>query len=287
MTEKRTNHLATQNFIFGYDQQTPLKATLFRAKHVKGTILYFHGGGFLYGYRNDLPKSYLQLFLTSGYSIFTFDYPLAPEASLMRIYQSTQKALQWFLHEGWQHSGLGNKDYVLFGRSAGGYLVSLLTATQPQAYQIGLIRFYGYQQILNQAFFTPSPYYQRFPTIPPLEVQELIQSVPLTEGSLATRFPLYLSARQFGNWHTYLGKRNELRYLDQQLQNFKHYPPTFLAHCQEDPDVPIQASKTFAESLPCVKTEWLSDSAHDFDRQQNPTADYCYQKLIEWLDQLF
>lgn len=286
MNEKIIEQTTTETFVYGHSAQLPLKATLYRPEKVRGTLLYFHGGGFLYGHRNDLPAAYRQALLEAGYSLFTFDYPLAPEVPLVDIYQSAQAAIQWFLQDGWHYSGLGKKDYILFGRSAGGYLVSLLSAAFPHVSQIGLIRFYGYQEVLSSTFLAPSAHYQRLPKVAPIEAQQIIEAAPITEGSLADRFPLYLSARQFGNWHTYLGKRAELQLLDQQLQKVNDMPPTFMAHCTDDPDVPFQASTAFAARLDQVETEWLSDAQHDFDRQANPLADACYQKLISWLNRL-
>ena len=46
----------------------------------KARILYFHGGGLLYGSREDLPMLHISRLTQAGYEILAFDYPLAPAA---------------------------------------------------------------------------------------------------------------------------------------------------------------------------------------------------------------
>ena len=48
----------------------------------KAAILYFHGGGLLYGDREDLPELHKELFTSAGYVIISFDYPLAPAVKI-------------------------------------------------------------------------------------------------------------------------------------------------------------------------------------------------------------
>ena len=51
----------------------------------KAYILYFHGGGLLFGTRTDLPMLHLESLTASGYCIAAYDYPLAPAAKLEMI----------------------------------------------------------------------------------------------------------------------------------------------------------------------------------------------------------
>ena len=76
-----------------------LHATLYREKRNRKnlTILYFHGGGLLYGISTDLPENYINEFLNSGYNFLTLDYPLAPETKLHLILKSTFELLSFYL----------------------------------------------------------------------------------------------------------------------------------------------------------------------------------------------
>ena len=128
----------------------PLEVTILKAAQPRISLLYFHGGGFLYGQREDLPQDYVHQLLAAGVSLYLFDYPLAPEVAL-RYLPSCKKAVAWFLDEGWQFSGVGTNEYVLFGRSAGGFS-DLTDRTHKALGAKGLIRFYGYQELFCKEF---------------------------------------------------------------------------------------------------------------------------------------
>jgi acetyl esterase len=279
---KKFSH--SEQIQFGTYGSLPLDVTILKAENPQTSILYFHGGGFLYGHREDIPKTYVQKLMDAGVSIFLFDYPLAPEAPLFDIYTSACSALEWFLTEGWKLSGAPSKDYYLFGRSAGGYLATVLTAKFAQPHQRGLIRFYGYQDLFRKEFLQPARFYTKFPKVPPISAEAIIANQPITEGSLERRFPLYLSARQYGNWHRYLGQKEQLDLLVIPSTAYKYFPPCFVAHCTKDPDVPCDCSKEFVTQVPSAKGVWLDLEQHDFDRTPNTIAENCYQQLIEWLD---
>ena len=52
-------------------------------------LFYLHGGGLLYGERDDLPTPYVNMLLSAGYTIVSADYPLAPESCYSEIIEST------------------------------------------------------------------------------------------------------------------------------------------------------------------------------------------------------
>ncbi|MBX8936934.1 hypothetical protein HCH29_08445 [Enterococcus gilvus] len=57
-----------------------------------------------------------------------------------------------------------------------------------------------------------------------------------------------------------------------------------MAHCQNDPDLPIDSSRQLSEAVErCLFLE-LDLAEHDFDREENPAATEGYQKLIGWLN---
>ena len=79
MLEKKEFEIPSEKFKKGAtvytDSDTPVKAA----------IIYFHGGGLLYGRRKDLPRPHLNTLTQAGYAIIAFDYPLAPAAKLEMI----------------------------------------------------------------------------------------------------------------------------------------------------------------------------------------------------------
>lgn len=272
-----------QVFVYKTLEQVSLSASFFPSlmtESTRGTILYLHGGGFFFGERDDLPEPYLAGFLENGFNVLTFDYPLVPETPLIEIIHCLEEAIRWYLKNYQSKLSLSKPDFYLFGRSAGGYLVSILTANNYEQ-QLGLIRFYGYHHLEHTDFVLPSSFYHRFPKVPPHEAQRFIQDQSVVYGSLGERFPVYLSARQYGNWLNYLGTiTDELSLNSDRLNKF---PPTFIVHCTKDPDVPAAASRQLAEAVELSTLLELDLNEHDFDRTKNPIADNVYQKLICWL----
>jgi len=63
-------------------------------------VLYLHGGGLLYGERDDLPRPYIYAFLAEGYTLLCLDYPLAPEVSVGVIHQAVLEGWLRLLEEG-------------------------------------------------------------------------------------------------------------------------------------------------------------------------------------------
>lgn len=252
----------------------------------KATLIYFHGGGLLYGHRNDLPEIYCQLLVENGYNLLTVDYPLAPEVKLPTIFTCLKEAIDWFLKNYETTLGLKKADYFLFGRSAGGFLAYLLSARYPTTKQKGLISFYGYYDLTNPSFSQPSSYYNQFPKIAPLAAQALIQSKPIAEVSITERFSLYLSGRQFGNWLSYLvttpSEKETFSLSDEELAKL---PPSFLAHSSADQDVPVEISREACNKLSNVTYEEVKKLPHDFDGDITKNEGLqVYQALITWLD---
>ncbi|MBO0447329.1 alpha/beta hydrolase [Enterococcus ureilyticus] len=252
----------------------------------KATLLYFHGGGLLYGQRDDLPEVYCQLLTENGYNVLTIDYPLAPEVKLPTIVSYLKEAIDWFLKHYQTTLGLEHSDYFLFGRSAGGFLSYLLSARYPFPEQKGLISFYGYYDLMNPSFSQPSSYYNQFPKIAPLAAQELIYPNPIAAVSINERFSLYLSGRQFGNWLSYLvsspSEKETFSLTDTELAEL---PPVFLAHSSADQDVPVELSRIASSKIPNATYEEIEALPHDFDGDITKNEGLqAYQALILWLD---
>ena len=91
------------------------------AARPKACILYFHGGGLLYGNRNDLPEKHLKTLTEAGYAIAAFDYPLAPAAKLDLIMEDVCASINHYIENSIAYVE-SKLPYFLWGRSAGAYL---------------------------------------------------------------------------------------------------------------------------------------------------------------------
>lgn len=275
------------DFTYANLGELDLKASFYRSKKAETdrTILYFHGGGLLYGQRHDLPDTYISAFLDAGYHFLTFDYPLAPESKLPAILKNAKRGTRWFLDHAEPHLQLDQSDYILFGRSAGAYLCYLMAADEELTRPEKLIAFYGYTSLSHQAFTQPSLHYKQFPQLPENVINRLIKPHPISEAPLQTRFALYLYARQSGKWvNMLLDSPKDSRLFEVTENQLTHLPPTFIAHSIEDQDVPYELAEYLCLKIPDVYLHTLLKGEHDFDRNtESKESHEVYQKLINWL----
>jgi acetyl esterase/lipase len=136
----------TVTFTYNQLNQLELQATLYAASNPKGLILYFHGGGLIYGSRDDLPSSYINQFTQAGYSLLSLDYPLIPEVKIDTLVQSLEEGIQQLelIPE------LKNENFsrlIYFGRSAGAFLALLLSQSKKLKIPEQIISFYGYYSL--------------------------------------------------------------------------------------------------------------------------------------------
>lgn len=255
----------------------------------RGIILYIHGGGFVFGDREDLPDTYLKLLTQAGYSILAMDYLLAPESPLKDILEGLEACLDWYNKEGYLSLGLDKPDYFLFGRSAGSYAAYYLAGRRKVPNLLGLIAFYGYYNLKDAAFLYPSRQAMAYPRVDFDKVKSVIKDQPHAKNSRGDdRYLLYLYARQTGSWMDFLledpGEMDDFSLSISELQDL---PPTFIAHGRQDPDVPFRQGQVLAKQIEEVEFLPLDTADHDFDRTQPgklglPT----YKQLINWLNQL-
>lgn len=254
------------------------------------TFIYLHGGGLLYGHRDDLPQVYIDLILSRGYNLVSFDYPLAPEVDLKDITSTLHETIQVFLENKEKWLGLKNNDYILFGRSAGAYLALVTcknilagTGIPPKA----LISLYGYTGFDAPEFQTPAPYYKALPRVSDKTAQAMIRRSYITQASIEDRFSLYVKARQEGTWPQYLGQASKLKDFNLTRDDLRGFPPTLTAASTHDPDVPYKMSKVISRTVPRSKCITVYGDVHDFDRDiSQPIGLEVYEKFLAWLDQI-
>lgn len=276
------NYVSTDNI--------ELNMNLYRATSNRKniTIIYFHGGGLLYGVRDDLPDIYLNMFLEAGYDYLALDYPLAPESSIDEIINSSLEEILYYLEHRKDVFKLENEKYLLFGRSAGAYL-SFMMCNQLIKNEIQLpmaiISLYGYTRLDEVQFNTPSNYYNKLSKISNENVDKIINDTPITYGPINTRISLYIKARQEGTWIQNIcgsNDKDEYSIPEDVLQSF---PPTFLSAATLDPDVPYKLSKRLSKLIPNSNLLTVYEDVHDFDRDVSKNiGKTIYEDIIKWLE---
>ena len=256
-------------------------------------IVYYHGGGFLYGERGDLPEPYIDMITAAGYTLVAVDYPLAPEWPLECSVELSFQALSQLIEH--ELAELGCDRYVLFGRSAGGYLAlkmaAELASKRPDLQQPAAIwDFYGYWNLEDPFVSTPSAHYAAMPAVDTATVNALTgpSGSLVFEGPKATRFSLYVHARQQGSWGRMLGvDENNAAALSLTREDLERLPPVFITASTGDNDVPLKQSKSLMRAAKQRQMHQVYYLEHDFDRDTaNPVGRETYQAALAYLSEV-
>ncbi|MEH6942555.1 alpha/beta hydrolase [Bacillus sp. JJ722] len=259
-----------------------LTARVYPRASDKPTILYFHGGGLLYGDKDDLPEEYIKKFMSAGYSFITFDYRLAPEVALSDIYTDIQDAVQWFFKH-YKGIGLSHNRFLYFGRSAGAYLTFLAAKDASLPRPEKMISFYGYSRLDIKEFHSKS--YQHVASIPKILVDRIIETKPLVSGPIEKRFALYIYARQTGSWIKELLHNQEIADYQLELSDLQALPPVFIAQSRRDQDVPFYVGEMLHEHIPKNQFFIVENGEHDFDRNpDDKSSKEAYQNAIAFCE---
>ncbi len=267
--------------IGGFHHQVSLHRAM--GNRANKTIVYYHGGGFIFGSKDDLPIYAIKKLTNAGYDLICMEYPKAPELSLSQICDFVEHQLIWYLNN---HEKMSiSDDYILFGRSAGGFLALFLTkrmAMLQQKKPVKLIIFYGYEYLNVSEFILPSEHYATYPHLSWDDVKSSIEKQPVLNTSLLKRYLLYIYARQTGNWLKLLGIHNSKLDTDIYVEGIE-FPDTFLAASFYDKDVSYQNSleikKKYGNSV--LYTSW--SNKHEFDQIESDETEQLYQTILEWI----
>lgn len=238
----------------------------------KACILYFHGGGLLYGNRTDLPEKHLNVLTEAGYAIAAFDYPLAPAAKLDLIMEDICASINDYIANSITYVE-SKLPYFLWGRSAGAYLCLIAAAkgklAEPPA---GILSYYGYGFLCDSWYNSPSSYYNTLPKVPESCLSVIPDSLH-ANGDLDTHYSVYVYARQTGLWKDLIYEgREKFFFLDYSLRTVDTFPcPLFCAHSTNDTDVPYDE---FLELCKKYNPQRFiaAAKAHDFDRDTDSSS---------------
>lgn len=239
----------------------------------RALLIYCHGGGLLYGEREDLPELHLKTFTEAGFRIAAIDYPMAPTIKLDDILEAVLDAVREVTEE--------NRDlpYFLFGRSAGAYLMLLAAASGKLPHKpSGILSYYGYGFLTDQWFETPSAYYMQFPAVPESCLPDEDEA-PFCDAPLDSYYDRYIYARQQGRWKGLIYEgRDKYFYRDYTLRLADSLgAPLFAAHSTGDTDVPYEEFRALQDKYH-PETMIAVAPLHDFDRD---TEDPFTAKLLE------
>lgn len=257
------------------------KATIFMplTKMAPRYILYFHGGGLIFGSKADLTENLAQVFLQRGYTIISFDYLLAPNSSLAEIFAQLKQTWQEL-----ETTIIKGAPFSFCGRSAGSYLMLLLTTflqkenrTLPQQ----LINFYGYYDLT----FIDTPRSLSSETITEAMIEDIDQTTPVYDDPFMKRYLLYL----YGVSHNLLAQYYGITKENQKLftlteADLTKLPPIFSTASANDNEVPFRYSKTLAKKSADSKFVPVYYLPHDFLKEENEAVTDVFHQLTAWLN---
>jgi acetyl esterase/lipase len=283
-----------QNFekhVFTYKkvQNHEIKANIFipKLKQKHPVIVYFHGGGFIFGNRDEgLPDVLRDGLIKHSYAVVSADYRLALETKLDEIIKDVRDAILYLRKEGEKEFNINTDKIAAIGGSAAGYLAlttgyniqpppqAIIAISTPTDFSAASKIEQGNEAILKQ----PGPY-------------DVVSDDIISYGNYTTRMELWrflgknrsANSEIFGFDVTKDTNRLKTFMLTKQIRS--SYPPTLLLHAKKDPLVPLFAVEPFEKFLKGKGIEselFIVEEGHSSELiKNNPAA---IEKLISFLD---
>lgn len=286
--------MSKTTIIYKQEENFELKADFYSAsKKASPLIVFIHGGGLIWGSREDMKSEQIEFFQQADFNIFSIDYRLAPETKLPAIQKDIEDALSWVENEGVKQFDYDPEKIAVIGSSAGGYL-ALLTGTfsnKPKA----IVSFYGYGDITGDWAVKPSPHYSTMTNVPRELAKMLVSKDTISVGPIEKRYAIYMHARQHGVWIEELTglipflEKEELSKYSPLFNIHADFPPTLLLHGTEDEDVPYERAVLLADRLKengvPSKLITIPEGKHQFDNDwETPIVQDAFKEVVTFLD---
>ncbi len=246
----------------------PVRLRVYRQKESLNNpvLLYFHGGGFIFGNPEQSDELFYQLATDSGYTVVSVAYRLAPESPYPAAIEDGYAALLWLSSQGQQIAIDPNK-IIVGGRSAGGALATAIThmARDKQGPKINF-------QIL---------------------------SYPVTDYSCSTpsmlefkASPIWDYASAVSSWKLYLEDHTlpVSPYASPlSATDFSNLPPAFIMACELDPlrDEAIDYAQKLMQAGVAVELQVIPGAIHVFDVFPATLSENYYQTQLRILASIF
>jgi acetyl esterase/lipase len=280
-----------EKYVFTYKKvrNHEIKANILipKAKQKHPVIVYFHGGGFIFGNRDKgLPNVLRDELIKHKYAVVSADYRLAPETKLDEIIKDVRDANIYLRKEGEKKFNINPDKIAVIGGSAAGYLAlttgynvqpppqAIIAISTPTDFSAAPKTKKGNEAVLKQ----PGPY-------------DVVSDKTISHGNYTTRKELWwflaknrlADSEIFGFDVTEDTTRLKTFMLTKQITS--SYPPTLLLHARKDHLVALSAVEPFEKSLKekGIESElFLVEEGHSSELiKNNPEA---IEKLISFLD---
>lgn len=268
-----------QEFVYKSVKGHAIKANIFlpvsNEKHP--VLVYFHGGGFIFGNRDQgLDIVLKDKLLANKFAVVSADYRLAPETKLDEILKDVSDVIKWIKLNGQQKYNLDTNKIAVAGGSSGGYLAlstgfdsklspnAIVAISTPTGFFASNIQM-GDLSILNQ----PGPY-------------DIVKDSMISYGDYDSRMTLwrFLAKNRLALYEIFgFDPAKEPERLERYTltNNVKsNYPPTLIIHAKNDHLVDLGQVNAFYDFLQDKKVKsslYLVENGHSSELiNQNPDA---------------
>lgn len=260
---KGPDHIKVKDvFIKSSDDDYQIRLHIYQPEnfdHSK-TVLYFHGGGYIFGLPEQVDFQVFEMADRLNTTIISVDYRLSPQYRFPVPILDGFDALQWTIKHGMKELGINPDIITVFGASAGGHLAAAVTQ---------MANDHGIKNINHQFLLYPV-------------VHNKLNTPSMNEF---TDIPLWNKKYAETAWLHFLGsddKDKSIVYSDlTNYNNFQGLPGTTIVACELDPlrDEAIELAQLLYQAG--VKTElWVIPGAlHVFDLFDSPLTEH-YKKFL-------
>ncbi|MGG5208414.1 alpha/beta hydrolase [Chryseobacterium sp. MIQD13] len=234
----------------------PIRLHIYQPKEFdkNRTIIYFHGGGYVFGLPEQVDKQMFEIAENLNATIISVDYRLSPQYKFPIPVLDGFDSLLWTIEHGAEQLGIDTDSVAVFGASAGGHLAAAVTQMANDK---------GIRNIKHQFLLYPV-------------IHNKLDTHSMNEFTDA---PLWNKKYAEIAWCHFLGNDNKdksIKYADLiHYDNFSDLPRTTIIACELDPlrDENIAFSQLLYQAG--VKTElWVIPGAvHVFDLFDSPLND--------------
>ncbi|EED34756.1 esterase/lipase/thioesterase [Luminiphilus syltensis NOR5-1B] len=246
----------------------PITARMYHGSADKPLIVFFHGGGWVIGDLDTHHPYCARLSHTTGCTVMSIDYRLAPEHPWPAAHDDCYAATRWII-DNLNKLAPNNGRLVLAGDSAGGNLAG------STAIRIGRDpRLAG-----NLLIYPACEHYSA--GLP--SYREHARSRPLTAPVMRWFVDMYLAGTAPADPSLdtlFFGKRRDWR----------GFAPTLIITAERDPirDDGKRLAQSLRQSGVAISSHHYSDEAHGFAVSEGPTEAFqrALQQVTDWLDTL-
>lgn len=260
---KKLPHIAVQDiFIPSSEDGYEIRLHVYQPEDFNRdkVLLYFHGGGYVFGLPEQVDDHMFEIADTLKATIISVDYRLAPQYRFPIPVLDGFDALQWIIRHGVSELRINSDHITVFGASAGGHLAAAVTQMAADHTIKNIKHQFLLYPVIHNRLNTPS--------------MEEFTDTPLWNKNYAKTA-----------WLHFLGEENKdksIQYSDlTSYHNFSGLPQTTIVACELDPlrDEDVEYAQLLYKAG--VKTElWVIPGAlHVFDLFDSPMKDE-YNKFL-------